>query len=74
MQHVFLYRTVFNYLLKNTHLLDLTDEEEEFKQETHEFRTYLYHIKNFPQRRALLKKFYQDRYYSIHPNELNYAN
>jgi len=66
--------TVFNYLLKNTHLLDLTDEEEEFKQEAHEFRMYLYHIKNFPHRRALLKKFYQDQYYSIHPNELNYAN
>jgi len=66
--------TVFNYLLKNKHLFRLTDEEDEFMQEAHEFRLYLYHIKNFPHRRALLKKFYQDHYYSIHPNELNYAN
>jgi len=70
----FFMHTVFKYLLKNKHLLTLTKEEEEFAQEAHEFRLHLYSIKNFPRRRALLKKFYQDHYFSINPNELNYAN
>jgi len=70
----FFMTTLYNYLKQHQELLKMNVEEDAFMQELEEYRLHLYHIKNFAHHRALLKKFYQDHYFSIHPNELNYAN
>jgi len=70
----FFMATVFNYLQQHKELLKITNEEDEFLQEVEEYRLYLYPIKNLAHRTRLLKEFYEDYYFSVNPNELNYAN
>ena len=66
--------TVHIFMEDHKERLICSREESDFLQEVEEYRMYLYSIKNFPQRRALLQKFYQEYYYSINPKQLNYAN
>ena len=54
--------------------LTIMPEESDFLQQAGELRLYLYTIRNFPQRKALLQKFYQEYYQSNNQKQFNYAN
>jgi len=70
----FFMNTTLIFMEDHHERLTITREVADFLQEAEEFRLYLYTIRNFQQRKAMLQKFYQDYYQSINSKQFNYAN